>query len=180
MDLKTLPKTNGKIKLKDRKITLVDVLYTLEDLQTNYVKYVRKDQLDAMTQKSSFDTVSTFILVPEYLTYKDKEEGKIIHMAFANHGLIPYCEYEVLESYKLDSPDFFWDYKISPNQPKAFTYAYNYVFSSDNDACETWEARMNFDEIFDHFVLEGGEDYACFAGFYFILGSDSGRDKERT
>jgi hypothetical protein len=169
MDFETLPKQDGKVKLKSRGYSLVDVMHTLRDLDTNYVKYVRQSQLEAMTVKGEFDKVSPFILVPVYITEDDKKKGEFIHMAFANHGLIPYCEYEVLDSYKLDDTKFFWNYKIAPDQPKSFKYGETFVFSNDEDALDSWEASMNFDEIFDHFVLEGGNDYACFAGFYFVL-----------
>lgn len=169
MNFDTLPRENGKVKLKSRDYSLVDVLDTLRDLDTNYVKWVRQSQLDQMTIKGEFDKVSPFILVPIYITNEDKKNGNFIHMAFANHGLIPYCEYEVLESHKLDDPKFFWDYKLDPNQPKELKFAESFTFSHDEDAVENWEASMNFDEIFEHFVLEGGNDYACFAGFYFVL-----------
>lgn len=169
MDFTTLPKQEGKVKLKSRGYSLVDLLDTLKEMDTNYVKWVRQSQLDTMTIKGEFDKVSPFILVPIYITEDDKKNGNLIHMAFANHGLIPYCEYEVLESHKLDDTKFFWDYKIHPDQPKQFKYAESFIFSDDDDALDNWKASMNYDEIFDHFVLEGGNDYACFAGFYFVL-----------
>lgn len=164
----TLPTENGLIKLKHRHFTLADVVDDLIEMKDRLIRKISKEKLENLTKQSEFDLVPPFVIMPVYKTFKDKENNNLIHMVFANHGQVPYCAYEVLESYKLDQPKFFWGYKISENQPHHYRFSETYCFSDDENAFENWQASLNYDEIFEHFALDGGEDLAGFAGFFWV------------
>ncbi len=165
---KQFAEKNTLIKLKNRHYTLSDVVDDLIFIKDRLIRTISKEKLENLTKQSEFDLVPPFVIIPVYKTFKDKDENNLIYLVFANHGQVPYCKFEVLESYKLDHPKFFWDYSIAADQPHHYRFAETYYFSDDSDALTNWTASLNYDEVFNHFGLDGSEDLAGFAGFFWI------------
>ncbi len=158
------------IKLKPRHYSMATLYDILNEMDTNYIRYLTQEQLDTLTVKGPFDKENPFVVVKIYKTHADKQAQNAMHMVFANHGQVIYCDEEVLDDYKLNHPKFFWGFQhptLSPEN-KQFNYAENFIFSDDKDALEDWEAHLNYEEIFDHFGLGGGSDLAGFAGFFHL------------
>ena len=168
--IKKLPKTNDKIKLKSRDYTLSDVVDALIELDDRLIRKISQDKLNNLTNQSEFDLEPPFVIIKVFKTYEDHKNDSPIHMVFANHGQVPYLNGEVLESYRLNEPRFFWDFKLQSNTPLPHPYRFSemYSFSEDTDAISNWEASLHYDEIFEHFCLDGGEDLAGFAGFFWV------------
>ena len=162
------PTHNGKTKLKHRNYTLADVVDELIDLKDRLIRKISAEKLSTLTHQSEFDLEPPFVIIQVYKTFQDKENNAIIYLIFANHGQVPFCHGEVLESYSLNTPDFFWDFKIHPDQPHHYQFAENYIFSDDDDAHPHWSASLNYDEIFNYCSLDGSEDLAGFAGFFWV------------
>ena len=171
-DIFSYPNLNGKVKLKNRHYTLSDVVDDLIHMKDRLIRYISLHRLSSLTKQSEFDLVPPFVIIKVYKTFEDQKNDSPIYLVFANHGQVPYCNGEVLESYKLDEPRYFWDFKIDQEKqlPSHFRFAETYVFSDDADALTTWIGSLNYDEIFDHFCLDGGEDLAGFAGFFWVKG----------
>ena len=163
-----IPKKGKQIILRDKNYTLATVYDILVEMNACLIKTVTKEQLHAMSAPFEFDQVQEFVIVRSYKTEKEKRLGKAIYMAFANHGLIPYSDGEILDHYKLDQPEFFCNFQLKDIKllPKNYRFASHYCFSSSNTAYVDWTATLDFDYIFNHFSLAGGDDLAGFAGFY--------------
>ncbi len=160
-----------KIDLKARDYSLADVVDMMIDIDSNYIRNTTQEKIDQMPDQSEFDVVAPFIIVKVYKTHEDKKKHNYLNMVFGNYGLIPYCNGDVLEDYKLDEPRFFWNFRLTHLQSQAKHYQYpdTYNFSSDKHAIETWTASLNFDEIFEEFAWDCSGDWASFAGFFFAV-----------
>jgi len=167
-----LPRNNkGKIKLKNKGYTLSDVVDELIHLKSQLIRYITKEQLDTMIQqREGIDTIDPYISIPIYKTVQDKKNNTRLYMVYGNHGEIFFTPHETLESYVLDDPNFFWDYKLPDiaNLPHNGKHALSYTFSEDEDAVNQWNAALNYDIIFETFGIDGGGEKSCLMGFFFI------------
>lgn len=162
-----LPRSDGKVKLKKKKLSLVDAFNVLIEAEDPLVKYLAEAEMFTLTHQSEFDVVQPYIPLKMYATHKDKENGNYVYFLFANHGPIYFCEEEVLENYKLNDISFFWNFSLPcfDEQPKECVYPHYFELSDDEDAIEDWSSFFNYDDIFETYGLNGAEGgYAGFVG----------------
>lgn len=159
-----------KIKLKPKDLSLANILEALIEHKSNLIRKITAKQMEELTQRSQFDSEDPFIIIKVYKTHEDKKNNNPLHMVFGNHGQVFFCNGEVLETYKLDEPHFFWDFRLEKNHQTDLNlmHGHHVEFSNDSNSIENWEAYYNYDEIFSTYGLEGGHDLAGFAGFFFI------------
>jgi len=164
-----LPQEEGKIKLKPRPYTLLDAFNILIDAKDPLIKYLSEEEMFSLTKKSEFDSVQPYVPVKIFKTEQDKKDNKYHYFVFANHGPIYFCDGEVLERYKLEDINYFWNFVLSQfkTQPKEFIYYHYFTFSEDDDAITDWVASLNFEDIFATFGLNGADGgYAGFVGLF--------------
>jgi hypothetical protein len=164
-----LPQNNGKIKLKRKNFTLLDAFDVLIKAKDPLVKYISEDEIHSLTEQSEFDVIQPYIPLKIYRTEEDKKNDIYNYFLFANHGPIYYCEGEVLERYKLNEINYFWNLQLPTfeNQPKEFIYHHYFEFSNDPDALDDWSASFNYEDIFSTFGLNGAD--GGFAGFVGLI-----------
>lgn len=160
---------NELIRLKLRHYSLADVVESLIELKSCYVVYATYEKLKKMCQPSDFDKEDPYIKVAVFLREKDKMTSTKLYMLFANHGQVYYSDGEVLEYYMLSEIDLFYNFQVNNSQVELLPkYARHYIFSEDEQAIQDWTASFHYENIFSRFWLDGAEDLAGFAGFYFL------------
>ena len=157
-----------KIKLKKRDYSLLDVLELLIEYDDRLIRRMDEPTLSKMTVQSEFDKVPPSVIVKVFRTHADKKDNKFLHMVFSNHGLIPFCDKDVLQDFKLEDPMHFWNFSHTDVKDRIFSE--DVVFSDDEDALDGWQASLNFETIFETYLMDGSSDTAMFA-FFVLLDS---------
>lgn len=156
-----------KITLELKSYSLADVVTSMFDYDTDYIKYCSKQQFDDMIQPDhETEQPSIYVPIKVFLNKSEKKNGNFFYMVFINNGQIHYSHHDILEDIKLDDPLYFFDYKIEGESE--MIYPTDIQFSSANNVNTNWDATFNYDHIFSTFFLDGTEELAGFAGFFFI------------
>lgn len=176
----TLPREDGKIKLKRKVFTLVDAFNVLIEAEDPLIKYLSEEDMFSLTNRSEFDVVQPYVPLKIFITEQHKRDGDYVYFLFANHGPIYFCEEEVLERYALNDASFFWNFSLPgfDEQPKECIYPHYFVFSDDEDAIDGWSALFNYDEIFETYGLNGAE--GGYAGFVGMILEESKQKKNKS
>ena len=147
------------IKLAYPEYTLADAIEYLKDEGYSIVKYISKDQLahilavDPMHQRPVYQSVQVFLR---------SDKATKIHLIHSNLGYIFFKNEDVLDRYSLKKPEFYFDYQIN-NEPNQ--HQHDAITFSDQGNPH-WKATFDYATIFDHFGLNGNDDYAPFVGFF--------------
>ena len=156
-----------KIHLEQKSYTLADVVTSMFDYDTDYIKYCSQKQFeDMILPDPETEQPSIYVPIKVFLNGAEKKNGNFLYMVFINNGQIHYSNHDVLEDIQLDDPLYFFDYKVEGIT--GMVYATDIRFSSAKTAHKNWNATFNYDHIFSTFFLDGTDELAGFAGFFFI------------
>ena len=154
-----------KIRLKHKSYSLADVVTSMFDYDTDYIKYCTRKQFDDMIQPDpETEQPSIYVPIKVFLNKSDKKNNNFLYMVFINNGQIHYSHHDVLEDIKLDDPLYFFDYKIEGES--GMIYPTDIQFDSAQSANTNWDATFNYDYIFSTFFLDGSEELSWFCGLF--------------
>ena len=162
--------TRTPLILKDKGLTLSDFVLDLCLFDNPFVKRITALELEALSLPHEYTGLVTYKVIPVSLYGPHASHPKNhLFMVFVNNGLIYYQEQEVLSDFKLDEPSFFT--YIHVNQQHCPTTLYDIRLSTqtpDVDCVQAWTFDFNHEHILNTFYLQGEEDVASFAGFFFV------------
>jgi hypothetical protein len=119
------------------KRTLVEIVQYLDSVNANMVRTATAAELASYELPSEYTGLPVYKVIRTYLTHQHKQNNDEMYMVFVANGAIYFTDGDVLEDYILDEDGFFD------------------------------EKPYNYDAIFEAFFLNGGQDIASFAGFFF-------------
>tara|TARA_B100000427_G_scaffold328535_1_gene341891 strand:+ start:3979 stop:4434 length:456 start_codon:yes stop_codon:yes gene_type:complete len=147
------------INVKYPTFTLADAIDYLHDQQYSIVRNITTEQLLSVVADDPEHKKPIYQYVSVYLR---KDKKTLIHLIHSNLGYMFFKNHDILESYKLDKPEFYFDIKL---EGETTIYQHDDITFSKNNK-KNWDATFDYITIFDHFGLAGNDDYAPFVGFF--------------
>ena len=139
--------------------TLADAIDYLKEHQYSIVRSITTEQLAGVVAEDPNHKKPIYQYVSVYLR---KDKADLIHLIHSNLGYMFFNNHDVLETYKLDKPEFYFDIRVDGLDDM---YQHDDIKFTRN--CDKqWKATFDYSTIFDHFGLAGNDDYAPFVGFF--------------
>ncbi len=119
-------------------MSLTSVVLHLKEVGADMIRYSSSSKLLELELPHPSTGLPIYRVIKVYLTSIHKLKNDPVYMVFVDNGMVYYCHEDILEEFKLD--------------PHHFTPHGDY----------------DYEEIFSSLFLEGGQDIASFAGFFFL------------
>ena len=141
--------------------TLRDAYNFLVKIKSNLIREIKQFEFDKILIEHPLTKEPPYQSVKVYL---DQNKLIPIHLLHSNLGYIYFNNGDILDTFKLDKKEFYFDFQIN-NYPTKY-HRDDIQFTSSGE--QNWNAIFDYEEIFDHFGLSGKDDFAPFVGFYIV------------
>ncbi|RAP30796.1 hypothetical protein DID78_01940 [Candidatus Marinamargulisbacteria bacterium SCGC AG-343-D04] len=154
------------IELSSSSYSLADAYEFLKNEGYSIVRKSTEQKIAQLVEIHPEFKEATHRVVKVFNREKDQGAENILYLVFSNLGQLYFSDGDVLETFKLDKKDFFFNIEYLNGEEWEPVNRQNVVLSSRGQ--EKWTASFDYYEIFNHFGLDGSDDFAPFVGFYFI------------
>ena len=120
-------------------MSLSSLVLHLRDIGACVIRQTTLKELETLQEPHPSTGLPLYRVLRVYLSQEDKVSEAPLFMIFVDNGMIYYCEEDVLSDYTLEDREFY-----------------------------TSEGDYDYEAIFEGLFLNGGQDIASFAGFFFL------------